>query len=457
LDSGVRRSTYPYLLGFFLFGAYLSRPSTFLFVALVLGYLLLVDRRTFWRTAVLAFLLLAGFLLFIRLGYGSWLPPYYNDFGRLTVERRPLYEAFFGNLISPSRGLFIYSPFFVLTFAGAILYFRGLKGKPLYWLTVIWFVLQLLLVARTTRWWGGLSFGPRILTELLPGLVLLTAIVGQYFMQQSYQRRVRLAAVGVFAALVVWAVFLNSYQGLFNQYTAWWHSALTPNVDYEPDYLWDWRYPQFLADNDSLCSRDEAYIDNVLQNEGVVRNLYPYDPGRPLNITPNNPFLLYQILAEESERAVTAVQPPSPSGEMGLYLPLFIHDGENYLDFVLSGFANGQPQYRWSMCETVTIAFKLDDAVEAGQPYMLSIRSGSFGKQQVGIVVNGVELPGIEFDGRPHIPAVKNMIIPAGVLVPGALNQIVLTLPDSIIPDLPNENRRIGLSVVSFTLQPSTE
>jgi hypothetical protein len=88
---------------------------------------------------------------------------------------------------------------------------------------------------------------------------------------------------------------------------------------------------------------------------------------------------------------------------------------------------------------------------------MLSIRSGSFGKQQVGIVVNGVELPGIEFDGRPHMPVVKNMIIPAGVLVPGALNQIVLTLPDSIIPDLPNENRRIGLSVVSVTLQPSTE
>ena len=59
-DIGERRPIQPYLLGFFLFGAYLCRPSTFLFVGLVLGYLMLVDRRTFWRTAVFCFYLTGG-------------------------------------------------------------------------------------------------------------------------------------------------------------------------------------------------------------------------------------------------------------------------------------------------------------------------------------------------------------------------------------------------------------
>ena len=34
-------------------------------------------------------------------------------------------------------------------------------------------------------------------------------------------------------------------QGLYNRYTALWNNS--PSVDEYPEYLFDWRYPQFFA------------------------------------------------------------------------------------------------------------------------------------------------------------------------------------------------------------------
>lgn len=453
---GKGRQFFPFLLGFTLFSAYLCRPSTFLFVALVLGYLLLVDRKTFWRTAVFAAFLLAGFLLFIRLGYGSWLPPYYNDFGRLAVERPPLFEAFFGNLVSPSRGLFIYSPIFVLTLAGSIYFFSKLKQKPLFWLMIIWFFLQLILVARTTRWWGGLSFGPRILTEMLPGLVLLTALVVQVFLGRVGQRRLVYSAAGLYIILAVWAVFLNSYQALFNRYTALWHSALTPNIDYAPEYLWRWDYPQFLADNELLCERDQEFMTAALNNKELIRKLYPYEPGRPLEILEYEPFLMYEYLEKGRETAGTEGSRLEENTAANLvYSPFLFQEGKGNLTVLLSGWSNPQFGYRWSMCETATITFLLDKQVDTGQLYELSLQSGSFDEQRVNIWLNGVELGQLVFNGTATPPVSQSILIPPDVLQSGATNQIVLELPDSVIPDLPNEVRRLGLSFVSFEIQPA--
>jgi hypothetical protein len=329
-----------------------------------------------------------------------------------------------------------------------------LKGKGLYWLVAAWFLLHLLLVARTTRWWGGLSFGPRILTELLPGLILLTALVAQTFIRQVAQRRLRIVIIGLFGGLALWAVFLNSYQGLFNQYTAWWHSALTPNVDFEPDYLWSWDYPQFLADNEMLCDRDRAYIEAAMASRELGRHLYPYWPGRPLEILRNEPFLIYGYLEQKEETAEIQndrVEFGPRSSE--IFLPAFYYGRQDNLDVLLSGWSNPQFGFRWSMCETATIAFKLDNRIELNQSYSLAFLSGSFGEQRVDVWLNGVELGELVFSGGAQSPVSRTIPIPAGRLEPGALNQVVLNLPDSVIPDRTNESRRLGLSLYSIAIE----
>jgi hypothetical protein len=395
------------------------------------------------------------FLLFIRLTYAAWLPPYYNDIGRLAVERQPLWEALAGIFVSPSRGLFIYSPFFLLTLAGSAVYFSRLKKQPLFWLIITWLFLHLLLVARTTRWWGGASFGPRILAEALPGLILLTALIGQIFWERPSRRtRQRWPAVFLYGGLAVWAIFLNSYQALFNPYTAWWHGVLPPNVDYQPDYLWNLNYPQFLADSEMLCRRNREYMEQVVEKERVRLAMSPYYLDSPLSVLEGMPLRLYELanvadLSADGEMDEALMSPLQASS----FLPLVVQDGDRGLDALLAGWSNPDEDYRWSMCPSTMIAFKLDGEVEKGRPYDLWILSSSFGEQRVIVWLNGEHLGQLTFNTPPASPDAHNLIIPADLLKPGEINQLVFDLPDAVIPELPNEYRRLGLALVSFGIK----
>ena len=67
--------------------------------------------------------------------------------------------------LQPSRGLLVFSPIFLFSAAGAVVAWR--ENDPL---PNIWFagtVLSLLLYARWGMWWGGTSFGYRLLIELV--------------------------------------------------------------------------------------------------------------------------------------------------------------------------------------------------------------------------------------------------------------------------------------------------
>jgi hypothetical protein len=158
-------------------------------------------------------------------------------------------------------------------------------------------------------------------------------------------------------------------------------------------------------------------------------------------------------MAWEGETAATeGGQSAIFSDEQSVYFPLLLWD-EHKLEALISGWSVPHMGYRWSMCETATIAFKLDNEVGTGQPYELLFNSGSFGEQRVRVSLNGVDLGQVVFNGTAAPAATQTITIPAGVLKAGSVNQIVLDLPDSIVPDVPDEQRRVGLSFVSFAIQ----
>jgi hypothetical protein len=54
-------------------------------------------------------------------------------------------------------------------------------------------------------------------------------------------------------ALALVSVWIHSVNGLHNRYTQEWNWA--PNVDSEPSIVWDWRFPQFLHNEDRHAQR----------------------------------------------------------------------------------------------------------------------------------------------------------------------------------------------------------
>jgi hypothetical protein len=169
----------PFVVGLFLFAAYLCRPSAAL-VAVPIAIL-------FWRQSkVAAIKMVATFWVLLLLlcvfslrEFGTGLPGYYSLYGANAAGisfvhwRKALYGLTFG----PARGLFVYQPFLFLVLLAVALTIRRLWRNPLFWLAASWIVLDLLLVSRWPMWWGGGGFGSRLLVESFPAWVVLTGLV----------------------------------------------------------------------------------------------------------------------------------------------------------------------------------------------------------------------------------------------------------------------------------------
>ena len=259
----------PYLLGLALFWAYLSRPSTAIFVGLTLLYCLIWQRQLFLRIAGTAIFCLLGLIFIYYREFSLPLHPYYLPAAFGGVQgfdpdlQTPLPLALFGLLFSPSRGLFSFSPFLLLLPAISLLWWRRLWRLPWFWLSWLWIATHLLMIARFNIWWGGYSFGPRLLTDLLPAFFLLAILTLSAGFTPGQADKAWVSpwlawVIGTMLALI--SLGIHSGSGLFNTYATDWNgNALAPDVNLRPGYIFDWRYPQFLASQQLLCARNADF------------------------------------------------------------------------------------------------------------------------------------------------------------------------------------------------------
>ncbi len=138
-----------------------------------------------------------------------------------------------GLFLSPGRGLLIYSPiaiFALFSFSRRTADVRS-RFKPVFVVSWLFIALYAIAVSRSVSWWGGFCWGPRMLTELMPPLIVLIAI-GSAAMDRTWLR-------SAFAALAVYSLLIQAV-GAFLYPKGHWDG--TPvSVDASPGRLWDWR------------------------------------------------------------------------------------------------------------------------------------------------------------------------------------------------------------------------
>jgi hypothetical protein len=148
-----------------------------------------------------------------------------------------------GLLFSPSRGLLVLSPIFIFgLFEGIRQLIRRTEDPLLSYL----FVSAVLLVALYTRWgnwWGGHSFSYRILTEVSPALILLTAAAWRTAIRNHVAWRSAfyfLAGIAIIVQILgVWP-----YPTSFND-----------DIDTEPARLWNWKESELTLGASKLLAR----------------------------------------------------------------------------------------------------------------------------------------------------------------------------------------------------------
>lgn len=219
--------------------AWLSRPTSIVPAGLVVVALLL-GRRVPARVLLVASAASAASALAIQYwAQGQLLPPYYRA-GR--VGGLPDIAALTGLLVSPSRGLLVFAPHTLALGIAAVAAARTRRDVTIVACAIFWFLGHLIAVSRFEHWWGGHSFGPRLMTEGYVALALAACLVDVRRIGPALRRPLGIG----FTVLAAAAVWIHVGQGLYEPGTAVWNSRPV-SVDVDPARIWAWDDCQILA------------------------------------------------------------------------------------------------------------------------------------------------------------------------------------------------------------------
>jgi hypothetical protein len=133
---------------------------------------------------------------------------YANQSAIYSFSLQQFLTAFLGLLVSPSRGLLVFSPVLAFAFPGAVQIFKHRTKPDEKLLLCLTFasVLLFLNYCFVSIWWAGWCYGPRFLTDTLPILCFLIGYPLTHLIQKISWARRRLFNAGVicfFAALLI--------------------------------------------------------------------------------------------------------------------------------------------------------------------------------------------------------------------------------------------------------------
>ena len=148
-------------------------------------------------------------------------------------------EGFLGLWLSPSKGILVYSPIFLLSFVGL---FQVLKNKSwvkrenlLYLVSAAIVLVHTLILGRWKHWYGGWSFGYRMAADVIPFLVILLI---PFITSHKFKRYRKL-----FLMLLIVSVIIEIYGMAF--FDGIWHAAYD-NGFKDTAWLWSIKDSEFI-------------------------------------------------------------------------------------------------------------------------------------------------------------------------------------------------------------------
>ncbi|MCC5816445.1 MAG: hypothetical protein JJT78_16970 [Leptospira sp.] len=214
--------------------SYLVRPTSLLPI-LVLLPILIYSNRSRWLIIIAQLILIASMFLCINYSlFNTWNHPYY-DFTKIS-HMKHFWEASIGNLLSPSRGLFIYSPIFLFSFLGIYFKYKVEKLRAFELGMIFIIFIHWISISKNENWWGGHSYGYRLFSDMIPFLSYFYIFFWKYNSIKLFKY--------IFYISIFISIAINSIGAIRIESYLW---NVTPNnIDTNPSRNWDWKDPPFL-------------------------------------------------------------------------------------------------------------------------------------------------------------------------------------------------------------------
>lgn len=234
--------------------AYVIRPTNSISIVALTAYIALYHRKQIIRYFLLAATIALPFIGYNLLIHSAILSPYYIA-TRLAVHDA-FAQALAANLLSPARGLLVYSPVFLFCPLGIYLWRKRETGPPLHYFLLGIIATHWLVISLFPHWSGGTTYGPRFFSDLAPYFTFLLIPVIPHLRTPKSIRKKCIATA--FALSLVISAFMH-YRGAASIDP--WHWNLTPTpIDTNPARIWDWRDPPFLR---GLSTQEDTLFLNT--------------------------------------------------------------------------------------------------------------------------------------------------------------------------------------------------
>ena len=227
------------LAGLILGFSYMARPTNIISIGIFGLYILWLHRKNFNELLINGFrygiMAVIPFVLDIALNnylFGSLLNIEYGD--RFGDFYEKLIVGVSGLWISPSKGVLVVSPILIFIFYGVYKYFRNFKSNPFEIAIISIIIFHTLVLGKWYAWYGGYAWGYRMMTEMVPYMVLLLIpfIKSKYFKQKPYNI--------IFWTLFSFSIFIQLLGILM--FDGNWHTI----YDGKPGWLWSIENSQIL-------------------------------------------------------------------------------------------------------------------------------------------------------------------------------------------------------------------
>jgi hypothetical protein len=142
-----------------------------------------------------------------------------------------LVEGALGTLFSPSRGLFVYTPWILVALATLPAYASRLQPFSIVRWMLVALIPYLVVYSKYSAWWAGHTFGPRFWIDVIP---LFAILLGFGLQWSAAQCRPIFA---LFILTLVWSLGVQLIGAYL--YPSGWNISPT-NIDLDHGRLWDW-------------------------------------------------------------------------------------------------------------------------------------------------------------------------------------------------------------------------
>lgn len=249
-----KKTIQPFVLATLLSWMHFVRPTSIVSICAITVLLIVYFRESLAIFFTTAIVWVAFFTVYSLHFYDNWLPNYYSA-GRLGSST--FWEALAGNIVSPSRGFLVYTSFAIWITLSLAIYFPHLKHKILVAISTFAILSHTIIISTFPHWWGGHSYGPRLMTDIIPWLTIIQILSIEAMLlhhknkklKSGIVREIKFFPVRIYCSvgilMIILSIILN-LRGAFSRETyIWnWHPV---DIDTHPERLWSWEYPPFMA------------------------------------------------------------------------------------------------------------------------------------------------------------------------------------------------------------------